>query len=361
YNKIFMEQDEVVPIYINLDKIPYEEADFASKYFNTFLKQYIAFKRKDIKLVEGDISIREAKEFAQEDKDNALLDVIDTYQYQVKNSLDFLLTAIEAPRRVADRNDGSICVIIDEFQNIMKVVSKNNRIMDLRGYYQWSVESRRCPYVVSGSAVSLIFREIISKGPLLGRFSPRYVEGLEEKYVIELCDKLGALLNIEVPEELGVYLHQYTAGCPYYIKQFLQTSSSMLRESKEKELTREVLGNAITYELTAGQVWHDLEEQITSYFSLNEWGIVRTLLFLATKFEDTFDIAYLAREVNISETEVREILSRLARADLISDDFGVFRNVQDPVLLRFLEIQYRLEIEGFRAHKRELMDKEYRK
>ncbi|HID28367.1 MAG TPA: hypothetical protein EYP22_11285 [Methanosarcinales archaeon] len=243
----------------------------------------------------------------------------------------------------------------------MKVVSKANRIMDLRGYYQWSVESRRCPYVVSGSAVSLIFREIISKGPLLGRFSPRYVEGLEEKYVIELCDKLGALLNIEVPEELGIYLHQYTAGCPYYIKQFLQTSSSMLRERKEKELTREVLGNAITYELTTGQIWHDLEEQITSYFSLNEWGIVRTLLFLATKFEDTFDIAYLAKEVNISETEVREILSRLARADLISDDFGVFRNVQDPVLLRFLEIQYRLEIEGFRDHKRELMDKEYRK
>jgi DNA-binding CsgD family transcriptional regulator len=47
YNRLFWEQDEVVPIYFTFEAQPTTSTEFAWAYFTNFLQQYVAFRLKD--------------------------------------------------------------------------------------------------------------------------------------------------------------------------------------------------------------------------------------------------------------------------------------------------------------------------
>ncbi len=68
YNRLFWEQEVVVPIYFTFEACPITSTEFAFAYYTNFLRQYVAFRRKDHLLARGtdrDVELRDLTEMAE--------------------------------------------------------------------------------------------------------------------------------------------------------------------------------------------------------------------------------------------------------------------------------------------------------
>ncbi|MBI1923916.1 AAA family ATPase [Candidatus Poribacteria bacterium] len=122
YNDLFWEQSEVVPIYITYDKLDRQADRFAKEYFFQFLRQYIAFKKKDSALAMSDVDpIDLAKALIHETPNEGLQFVLRNYLGTIEiDTVGFRLNAVlHAPRAVAEQNEEPILMILDEFQHVI--------------------------------------------------------------------------------------------------------------------------------------------------------------------------------------------------------------------------------------------------
>jgi len=81
---------------------------------------------------------------------------------------------IYLPRRVMEYNrihfwpETPIFVMLDEFQDVLRINYSDGKPADTVGLYQWAVEGRKCPHIITGSAVRLITQEVRKRGARLG-------------------------------------------------------------------------------------------------------------------------------------------------------------------------------------------------
>lgn len=352
YNRLFWLQDEVIPIYFNFEGKPDKSTEFAVEYFRNFLVQYTAFRMKNNNLIKEIVNLEQAIELArslqEEGIESAIKGFLSSYQYNYLHGI--LETAIWAPRQVMDHHRMyelpkiSLFVMLDEFQDVLKIYYSNGSSADTVGLYQWAVEGRLAPHIITGSAVSLITQEVLGTGPLFGRFDFIRFKPLEDIYGAELIKRLSFKYQIEISEELGMHLVKRTDGNPFYI-------SCIMSRAYQKELKKidglDSLNNLITYEITQGNIWSNWTGQLQKYFrELNTYWITKEILFYASQSQDDdIDPEEIGRKVGRPTREIFDILTKLALADLIECHSGiVFRNIKDPILQDFIVTQYKQDI-----------------
>ena len=354
YNQLFWEQDEVVPIYITFEELSKESKAFADKYLLNFLSQYVGFKEKDGEIVanrDRDYILERALNFAQKNDNRGFKRLVEMYQNVQKSeqTWPWLDCAVEAPRSVADWNKEPIFVMLDEFQHVIEIKDENGIDPNVFGRYQGVVESRRCPHLVAVSAVTLMTKDIISRGSLFGRFRASYIRGLEGYHVFELCQKLGKQYGVEVNPEMSAELAKRTGGNPFYLDCIFAGAEGLGKNLSDIVSLNEV----ISYELTQGTIWSELYRQLNYYFmSINEKGITKNIFYFATRYQnekiDPKRIAENMRHWKVTEAQVRDVLLALSRADLIEEKVAgtEFYNIKDPILREFIEAWARVDVEN---------------
>jgi hypothetical protein len=236
--------------------------------------------------------------------------------------------------------------MLDEFQEVMKTYYSDGTPADAVGMYQWAVEGRKCPHIVTGSAIRLINQEVLGTGALFGRF--RYLEfpPLEDIFGLELVDKLAHKYHIQIEEPVAGYLVTRCGGSPFYIQSALwQAADQRLAVVSDEKAVDELLA----HELTHGQIWRDWSGQLQRYFEqLNSHRIAKRVLFHAAQAGDAIiEPESIAAEVKRPVDEVQRVLRQLAFADMIDTTAGyILRNVKDPILREFIRVQYRLDVAG---------------
>jgi hypothetical protein len=216
YNRLFWEQDEVVPIYFNFEAKPTITTQFALVYFTNFLQQYVAFRLKDDDLARLDrqqVDVNHLIELAETLQDDPITNYARAMHYRLTSPNFSLFEKIESaiylPRRVMEYNrarwqpETSIFVMLDEFQELLRIRYDDGHEADVVGLYQWAVEGRKCPHFVTGSAVRLINQEVLGTGALFGRFDYEPFPPLEHVYGLELVDKLAFKYGLTVPEPVA--------------------------------------------------------------------------------------------------------------------------------------------------------------
>ncbi len=355
YNELFWEQDEVVPIYITFEDLSRESRQFATEYFTAFLCQYVGFKEKDAELARSDKFdeiVKRAQKFAQTHDNYGLLRMLDEYHGTAKTeefTWPILNCSIWAPRRVARDNEEPMFVMLDEFQHVIEIRNENGIDPNVLGKYQHAVESRRCPHLVTGSAVTLLTKDIIGRGPLFGRFRAEYIRGLEGYYVIELCQKLRKRHDVGVNVEMASYLSDRTGGNPFYLECIFAGASRLQMDLTHLDAVNEV----IAYELTEGAIWSELYRQLNYYFNtINEYGITKNIFYFATRYQDEkIDKNKIAASMShwgVTEEQVVDILLALSRADLIEEKVAgtEFYNIKDPIMREFTDAWARVDVEN---------------
>ena len=357
YNRLFWEQDEVVPIYFTFEAQPTTSTEFAWVYFINFLQQYVAFRLKD-----GELARRESKvvdvegllALAESLSENPIAHFADRTLRILRSPIVLLHHKLEAaihlPRQVMEYNrarflpETPIFVMLDEFQDVLRINYSDGKPADTVGLYQWAVEGRKCPHIVTGSAVRLITQEVLGTGALFGRFRYLQFPPLEDVYGLELVDKLAQKYGVTVPEPVAGYLVTRCGGNPFYLRCVVMQAVEQKRTQIESE---EAVSDLIAYEVTRGQIWRDWSGQLQKYFeTINSYYISKQILFHAAQFHDKRIVAEeIAKQVQRPKEEVLHTLKQLAFAEMIDSDGGyIFHNLKDPILRDFINCQYDLDI-----------------
>ncbi|MCP4376829.1 MAG: hypothetical protein GY794_11715, partial [bacterium] len=201
-NTVFFKPEyRVAPFYFKMKREEITLQEFLLWYARTFFRQYIAyclqdptlFKMEELPLQEllaipsEHQAVRVTKEYIQR-----FLKHYTTYGHEdARNHWDAF---IRVPENLASLTGIRVAVIIDEFQDMKFYIHHIScqRLNEMQASPEWTpgigginltatydrqAQSRKAPMLVSGSAVTMIFRTVMG-GPLGGRFGFTYIRPL---------------------------------------------------------------------------------------------------------------------------------------------------------------------------------------
>jgi len=141
-------------------------------------------------------------------------------------------------------------------------------------------------------------------------------------------------------------------GNPFYITAVIQQAA----EQGKPIVSEETLNEILAVDLSSGFIWAELNDQVTKWIErINEYGITKWVLYLSAIEEgDRLDLDRIQKELAEREGKVvpietiRDVLIKLSRGDLLQymELGGWFRKIDDPILLEFLKVWGRIEVEG---------------
>jgi len=363
-NRLFFEQEHhadihrsVVPVYYSFKDTVSDKWDFSIKYVENFIRYYLAFRLRDLKILSS-------TEVTQENLIGFLKKRLDQFE-ELEGALNFYEgfmkknvthpedAALCLPRRVSDWHEATIVMFLDEFQNT-RLPQYN---FDVVGLMQEAVESPTCPHFVTGSAMSILAKEILGRGSLFGRFESEPIEEMTPYWGTQLALKSVAYYQAVTSDTMAPVIAERCGGNPFYI-------TSVIRQSvkQNKPLTDEtVLNEILAVDLSSGFIWGELNDQVSGWIArINEYNITKWVLYLSAMEEgDRIDLDRIHRQLlekegkDVSVDIIRDVLIKLSRGDLLDymELGGWFRKVQDPILLEFLKVWGRIEVEGISAYR----------
>ena len=356
-NRLFFEQDHldpnaVIPVYYSFKDEPLDRWEFAIEYTENFLRWYAAFRLRDPQI----LSRKKVKR-------NDLLELIRSRLQMtdgLAGALNFMQSlqekdvtipeneAVTLPREISDWDESTIVMFLDEFQNT-RLPQYNFSIV---GFMQEAVESPTCPHFVTGSAMSILAREILGRGSLFGRFDSHPIEPMTNYWGARLALKSALYHKTDILYEMAPVVADRCGGNPFYITAVVRQAAKQGKPIVSEETLNEILA----VDLSSGFIWAELNDQVSKWIErINEYGITKWVLYLSALEEgDRLDLDRIQKELAEREGKVvpmetiRDVLIKLSRGDLLQymELGGWFRKIDDPILLEFLKVWGRIEVEG---------------
>jgi len=377
-NRLFFEQDPtnpetrdslVVPVYYSFPDVALERWLFAERYIENFMRYYVGFytRQPDLitKRISGDKLLRAVEEARTSYPFTKTLDWILGWHDSIRtrDATDPLQTATEAIRIVSDVDDTTIAVFLDEFQN-----SRPPQFgLNLAGYMKRAIESPTCPHYVAVSATQTLARQIMFKGSIASCLH-RPIEPLSPYWGTVRALKSAAKHNVQILVSMALSLTERCDGNPFYIDAVVRRAAVLRKPLVDEDS----INSTLSVDITSGFIWAELHDQVKTWIErINDYGITKWILYLsALEEEDRISLeriqqALLERDgQDVSLEKIRDVLIKLSRGDLIEylELGGWFRKIDDPILLEFLKVWGRIEIEGQdRDRVRERLVEQYNK
>lgn len=256
--------------------------------------------------------------------------------------------ALWLPRRISDYDDTTIVVFLDEFQNT-RMPQYN---FDIVGYMQEAVESPTCPHFVTGSAMSILAREILGRGMLFGRFESHPIDPLTGYWGTELTRRATKYHKATISEEITPIVAQRCGGNPFYINAVVKQAA----KQGQTIVNEDNLNNILAVDLSSGFIWAELNDQVDKWVErINEYGITKWILYLSALEEgERLDLERIQQALleqdgkRVSLEKIHEVLVKLSRGDLLEymELGGWFKKVDDPILLEFLKVWGQIGVLG---------------
>jgi hypothetical protein len=360
-NRLFFEQDykdpkAVIPVWYSFPDEDVDRIKFAAEYVENFIRWYAAFRMRNPGLLDGSMVKREKLSgFIKKNMEITkgfqgalnLLEWIPKDEVTIPEKM-----AVNLPRSISDRDDITIVMFLDEFQNT-HLPQYNFRIV---GYMQNAVESPTCPHFVTGSAMSILVNEILGRGALFGRFDNENIKGLTDYHGAELAGKAGRYYGSEIPQTLRAVVSNRCGGNPFYITALIRQAAKQGKIIDSEETLNELLA----VDVSTGFIWAELNDQVERWIErINGQRITKWILYLAAlETEERISLTRIQEELKRRErkeiplNEIKDVLVRLSRGDLLEyKAFGEwFGKVHDPILNEFLKIWGKIEVEGFQRN-----------
>ncbi len=369
-NTVFFKPEyKAAPFYIKIRREETTLRRFLLEYATVFFRQFIAYclqdpvlyRKKTMKLSQllsiasEQRGVITAKQYIEE--------FLKRYQESdwedARNHWDNFITV---PEDLASFSGINTAVIIDEFQDMksfiydvndelfIKLKGENAKkpgygATDLTATYSHQALSKKAPMLVSGSAVTLIFRTVMG-GPLGGRFGFKYLKPFSHEDGATLMINLLKIYNPEksIRIENALYASVEVSGHPYYLY-CIATSDYDNKAFDSKKNIDEI----ISYEIKNGKIygfWRThFEENRENINYDNDQEIGKKILYYLTKYNDqTIDSREIAKKIGATPKVVDDKLEKLYEADIIYR--AEFKNVafNDICLMRFIQQRYQNEL-----------------
>ncbi|MCP4106253.1 MAG: hypothetical protein GY749_12055 [Desulfobacteraceae bacterium] len=354
-NRLFFEQDHtdpkaVVPVFFSFPDEVISRRDFALKYVENFMRWYVAFRLHKPEILSEDFTRSELLEIAANVPSAkfpksavGLLRGIEKDDVTLPEEKALIL-----PRIISDWDDSTIVMFLDEFQNT-HLPQYNFRVV---GFMQEAVESPTCPHFVTGSAMSILAKEILGRGALFGRFRSNPIEPMTEYWGTELARRASVHYRANITNLTAPLISRRCGGNPFYITALIQQAAEQGIPLADEETVNRMLA----VDLSSGFIWAELNDQVTRWIQrTNEHGITKWVLYLSAleqgeKIKPERIKQHLSEkeDTHVSLETIRDVLIRLSRGDLLeyAEIGGWFRKTDDPILEDFLKVWGKFEVEG---------------
>ncbi|OQY60369.1 MAG: hypothetical protein B6245_01830 [Desulfobacteraceae bacterium 4572_88] len=371
-NTVFFRPEyRVAPFYFKMKREETTLRDFLMEYATTFFRQYIAYCHQDPILYRNkrmglkDLSdcpsehraVLLAKEFIRE----FLKRYEDNTYNDARNQWDAFVCV---PEDLASFSGIRVAVIIDEFQDMkfyvhdvenrdsLKGIMQERegnpllRGVNLTATYDRQSQSRKAPMLVSGSAVTLVFRTVMG-GPLGGRFDFTYLRPLPIPDGAALLHQLLSIYasGVTVSPENALYASTQVGGHPYYLYCLVMSKHG----GKSFEDT-DAIDRLIRYEIEQGKIFgfwqthfQDNREHINAD---SDEAVGRKIIYYFTKYNNQpVDIREIAEKLNVSKKAVEEKIEKLYLADLVWRTKARYYTFNDICLMRYIRFAYEKDLE----------------
>lgn len=228
FNRLWSENGDVIPFYINISEKKMWLPDLAVHYFQTFASQYISFLERDERLTTNKLSLKQIQEYGRSKGMRFLsedADFINKY-YSEKTGFDLIWdSAATAPHRYAATFDHRFLVMIDEFQNTGEYIYRDPACETARdetmpGTWHDLSESKLAPMLVTGSYVGWLIN-IIDTYLEAGRLK-RYALNpyLEPEAGLEAVYRYAAYFDEPITNETALQINRLCVSDPFFISLF---------------------------------------------------------------------------------------------------------------------------------------------
>ncbi len=318
-NRLFFEQDHTdpdaaIPVYYQFPEEVISREKFALNYIENFIRWYAAFRLRDPEIVSEPEDCNSLFEIIKERMDvpKKFNHAINLWKAVDKGAVVIPeQKAVNLPRVVAARDESTIVMFLDEFQN--------TRIpphgFSVTGFFQEAVESPTCPHFVTGSALSILADDLLGKGALYGRFRYKRIEPFTEYYGEELARRTARYYNAGVSEIMAPVVANRCGGNPFYITAVVRQAAERGEAIHDEETLNNML--AIDISSASGFIWAELSDQVNRWIKrVNKQGITKWILYLAAS-EKGDEISLERIQKELYENKIHEYKGYLAEVYMI--------------------------------------------
>lgn len=345
YNRLFWEQERVVPFFHSLPKAILSAETLCREYFFRSVLEYIAFLRKDAGLIlTEEFDLNRIVRLAYESKLSWLIDSVDQFHAFGKNRDQQALArlAIHFPATAALRSGLHAFVLIDDFHYIASVTEPEDLGLLIREFVQ-VLESRQAPHCLAG-APEPMFKTLFNMAEFPGNVEVLPLSPLKSQEALNLFEGLCRRFEVEFEPALSRFVVEQLDFNLFYVRVLVQAAR---RESLGIRTAR-AFADLYSRELTQGNLQLYFSSLIHSA-SLSSQERIRALEFLhfCTRAPMEFSaLHYLTSRETVETIDLEKVLSALGAIGLIDYGLGVATSIQDPVLRDWIVWNFRHKIEG---------------
>jgi hypothetical protein len=367
-NTVFFKPEyQVAPFYFKMTREKRTLKEFLLEYATTFFRQYLAYCEQDAALFRNKHMELEELLTYQTSHQAAIMakKSIEAFlkRYHRKGDEDALIhwdAFICEPEQLASYTDIRVAVIIDEFQDMkFYIYNMSAELMDskdrLNGFgainlpatYDRQAQSKKAPMLVSGSAVTLIFRTVMG-GPLGGRFGFKYIKPLsipDGATLLHNTLKYYAPSSVISPE-LALYASTQVGGHPYYLYCLAVSEYEDKGFGDEKTIDR-----LIRYEIENGKIfgfWQTHFDNNRKHINADDdLELGKKIIYYFTQYNNQpVDIKAIAQKLKVPKPAVERKIEKLYQADLVYRTAARYYTFNDICLMRFIKFVYEQDLEG---------------
>ncbi len=369
-NTVFFKPEyQVAPFYFKMKREKMTLKQFLLVYATTFFRQYLAYCEQDADLFNQDIELEELLAYKTTHKAGIMAQAsIERFlkRYNRHGNEDARIHwegFICEPERLASHSGTRVAVIIDEFQDmkfyiydmsqeIFSDLDSKGRLngpgaINLPATYDRQAQSRKAPMLVSGSAVTLIFKTVMG-GPLGGRFDFMYMKPMsipDGAMLLHQTLKYYAPDNAITPEH-ALYASAQVGGHPYYLYCLATSKYEGKGFGDEKAIDQ-----LIRYEIENGKIygfWLTHFRDNRKYLNADDdLELGKKIIYYFTQYNNQpVDVKGIADKLNVPKQAVEDKIERLYQADLVYRSAEKFYTFNDITLMRFIKFVYEQDLEG---------------
>lgn len=356
FNRLWSENGQVIPFYINVQERKIWLADFSVVFFRAFASQFISFLERDEFLARNPLTLEQIREYGQTKGLSNLADDADAVikNYEKKTAMDITWdTVSSAPDRYAQLYGRSFLVIIDEFQNTGEYIyaDENRKYVDktIPGTWHHLSESKLAPMLVTGSYVGWLIN-IIDTYLEAGRLKHIYINPyLTSENGLQAVYKYAEYFREPITNESAVQINRLCMSDPFFIscvfQSFYEGKDLTTEEGVVNTVFHEIADRKSEMSLTWGEY---IELSLKRINTINSKHI---LLHLSKHPEREWTPRQLKKTLtlDIGENEIKILLQNMVKADLIqegSSDID-YRGLTDGTLNLILRHRFEKEIASY--------------
>ena len=341
YDRIFSQRTEIIPIYFAFTRNETTAVSAAIEFLNTFLQQYIAYRRDEPSVSHATLTLQELLELALPADHEWIEQLVDSYTRLRFSNDDKALVrfCLGAPQRIPPGR-GRALIMLDgaqlaEYLNGTVVLGSEVLRVFGRGGFTFVLAGLRRQILEAAHDAECNFE-------LLDMLRLRQLDAKDATLLVEHVAQRQQVTTSEAARDLLV---QQFAGSPFFISIFLQAAREK-RVALNSYLDCERL---YVDELFGGHLhrhFADLLEEISP--RLEARHLLIRLLWEAAVGEDQISSFEVWRKrLHMSTGELEEVLHRLHVHEFVNWDGTTVEAATGPQAWKdYLKIRYRLDVLG---------------